>query len=169
MPNNKNIEIGVCLHRLFLALLSGFIIMMWFTFDHALFPLADSLSIALLFTFCVIVAPWFIQKHGIQFLSFDSLESANSRFYFSRGNSWLYLLSLRGLNPQQLMSIPVRQLMLNLVFGCMYFILSKWGVSAFFTLPIATLGACLAVRSLCYSFCLVFAIIAETMRPKFRL
>lgn len=165
---NNNIAIGVFLHRLYLALLSCFMIMVWFAFDHALFPLIDSLPIAFMFGIWVLVAPWFIQKRGIQFLSFDSLETADSRLHFSCGNSWRYLLSLHGLNPQQLYSIPVRQIMLNVAFGCTYFLLSRSDVSVFITLPIATLGGYLTVRSLCYSICLVFSMIAESMGPEFR-
>ncbi|QIC72087.1 MULTISPECIES: hypothetical protein [Acinetobacter] len=167
MPNN-NIAIGVFLHRLYLALLSCFMIMVWLAFDHVLFPLADSLPIAFMFAFWVLVAPWFIQKRGIQFLSFDILETADSRLHFSRGNSWRYLLSLHGLNPQQLYLIPLRQIMLNMAFGGIYFLLSRSDVSVFITLPIATLGGYLTARSLCFSICLVFTIIAETMGSEFR-
>lgn len=141
-------------------------LLLWFHNSNALLPLSESLPIALLFAFWTIVAPSLVRRYGIRFLSFDSLETADSQLFFSRGNTLRYLNSLRVPNLQQLVTVPLYQLGLNFVFGVSYFLLSRSDVSLFITLPVATLGGYLAVRSLCYSVGLIYSFIFGDIFPK---
>lgn len=168
MADNKKIVIGLMLHRLFLAIISIVMLLMWFFIDHALYPLAQSLPIALFFAIWTILAPWIIEQFKISFLSFESVESPNSHYYFSRGNLIRYLQSLRSPSTQQLFRIPLAQISLNLAIGGIYFMLVKSSVSLFITIPIATLGGYLTVRSFFYSACLVVSLLFDDQCPESR-
>lgn len=164
MKNSKYISIGIKLHRFFLALISVSMLTVWFYIDQALYPLHFSIPVIFFFGFWVLFAPTIIIKgFRLKFYSFESMETEDSLYYFSRGNLLRYLLSLRSPSTKQMITAPLCQIALNVAIGTLYYFMVKAMFLFIVTVPLATLGGYLALRSLFYSICLVVSISTESI------